>query len=215
MDADDGTLHPSERRISAVRHSAGFARVLREGVQLLERLVYSWNLPLLPAEMGVSHDALLVDDEEPGPLAERYHRALDVVLAEDLAVGVRQAGEWNVVRLEVALGVLEAVRGNSEQLCAALFELAVPVPQLREMLSAERSHEPAQEDEDDRLPAQLGERHLLAVDGGQSEVGRRSADGYRFRIDSHGASDDRWPPRARQFSPYFVPRKFHFALSSS
>jgi hypothetical protein len=64
------------------------------------------------------------------------------------------------------LRVLERVRGDGDDLRAALLELPDPVPQLREVPAAERSHEPAQEDEDNGLPAQVREPHLRAVDGG-------------------------------------------------
>ena len=83
------------------------------------------------------------------------HRALDIVLAEDLAVGVGKAGERDIVGLEVVTRVLERVGRDGKNLGAALLELVVPVSQLREMPAAERSHEAAQKDQDDGLPAQF------------------------------------------------------------
>jgi hypothetical protein len=60
--------------------------------------------------------------------------------------------------------VLQRVGGDGEQLRVPPLELRDPVPQLREVLSAERSHEAAQEDQDHWLPAQGGEAHLLTAD---------------------------------------------------
>jgi hypothetical protein len=82
--------------------------------------------------------------------------ALFVVLAEHLAIRVRQAGERDLVALEVGAGVLQGVRRDRDDPGAAIFELRDPVPQLREMLAAERSAKAAQEDEDDGLSAQAG-----------------------------------------------------------
>ena len=120
---------------------------------MFERLVYGRDLPLLPAEVGVADGAVFVDDEEAGALAERDHGALDIVLAEDFAIGIGETGEGDVVVLVVAVSVFEDVGGDGEDLGASFLELGEPIPQLREMLAAERSHEAAQEDEDDGLPA--------------------------------------------------------------
>ena len=45
-------------------------RRLGEGVELFERFVDAGDLPLLPAEMSLADDAVFVDDEEAGTLAE-------------------------------------------------------------------------------------------------------------------------------------------------
>ena len=128
---------------------------LLKRVELGQRLVDGRNLPLLPAEVGVAHNSFLVDDEKTGALSKRDHRALHVVLTEDRPVRVGEAGERNVVRIEEVAGVLKRVRSYRENLNAALLELLVPVPQLREMPAAERSHEAAQKHQHDRLPAQF------------------------------------------------------------
>lgn len=130
---------------------AGGKQALVEGVELAEGLVNSWDLPLLPAEVCVTDDAVPVDDEESGALAERDHRALDVVESEDGAVGVGEAGEGQLVLLEIGAGVLKIVRCDGDDRGAALSEFVDSVPQLREMLAAERSAEAAEEDEDDRV----------------------------------------------------------------
>src|SRR3990172_3273979 len=136
---------------------SGAGACLGERVELRERFVHGRDLPLLPAEVSEADGASLVDDEESRALAEGDHGALDVVHSEDLAVWIGHAGEGNLVRLEVAAGVVESVRRQGDDLSAALRELLVPVPQLREMPAAERSNEAAQEDHDDGLPAQAGE----------------------------------------------------------
>src|SRR5207249_12082497 len=91
-----------------------------------------------------------------------------------------------VVRIEEVAGVLKRVRSYRENLNAALLELLVPVPQLREMPAAERSHEAAQKHQHDRLPAQFRSRYFAAVDGGQCEVGCFGADRDGFRVNGHG-----------------------------
>ena len=70
---------------------------------------------------------------------------------------VEEAEEGDLVRFEVAAGVFGSVGCDGDDLSAALRELLVPVPQLREMPAAERSHEAAQKDQDNGLPAQAGE----------------------------------------------------------
>ncbi len=158
---------------------------------MCQRLIHSWDLPLLPAEVGEADDALLVDDEEARALAEGDHGALNVVQAEDLALRVGEAGEGNVVELEVTAGVFEGVGGDGEELGASILELFVPFSQLREMPAAERSREAAQEDEDDGFSAEGGKGDVLVVDGGEGEVGGFGADGDGVAVDGHGGLDDR------------------------
>ena len=159
-----------------------------EPVQLRQRVLDAGDLPLLEAEVGVTDSALAVDDEEAGPLPERDHRALDVILPEDGPVGIGQARVRKAVLFEEGLCVVEAIRGDRDDLRAALLELRDPVPQLREMLAAERSAEAAQEHQDDGLPSQDGEADLGAVDRGQREVGRGLANGDGLAVYGHDGS---------------------------
>lgn len=163
--------------------------VLGEAVQFGEGVVDGGDFPLLEAEVGEGDDAILIDDEEAGALAQGDEGALDVVLAEDFAVGVREAGEGDVVTLEVVAGVFQGVGGDGHDLGVAALEVRDPVSQLREMPAAEGSLEAAEEDEDDGLAAEGGEGELGAVDGGEGEVRGRGADGDGVALDGHGGSD--------------------------
>lgn len=102
---------------------------------------------MLPSQVGVTHYALGVNDVKSGTLTKGDERAFHVVLAEDSAVGIWKAGERNLVNSEIRPRSLRRVGCDSDDLDAALLEIGVPVPQLREMLAAEWSSEPSEEDQ--------------------------------------------------------------------
>ena len=112
------------------------------------------DFPLLGADIGKLHDALLVDDEQPRSLAEGDELALYIVLAIDLQGVVYQGSERDRVLLEEALGVHHRIGGDHDDLGVPFLEEVVVLAQLLQMPAAEWSEKSPQKDQDHILLTQ-------------------------------------------------------------
>lgn len=78
---------------------------------------------------------------------------------------VHQAGKGQLVTLEIIACIAKRVRGDGQDFCLPLLKLVIVLAQLRQVPTAEGSHEAAQEYQNDMLPApKIGKAHLLTND---------------------------------------------------
>lgn len=154
-------------------------------VHLLQRLIHARNLPLLETQVRIPHNTLTVDYEQPRPLPQRHHRALHVVLTKDLPVRVRQHRKRDLIHLEVPPGVLHAIRRNRNHFSVALLKIPVPVPQLREMLSAERSAKPPQKHKHNGPSPKSRQRNLAPINRRKRKIRRRRPNRNRLAVYRH------------------------------
>jgi hypothetical protein len=118
-----------------------------------QHVVVGRNLPLLCADRVEADDAVSVDDEHGGALAETHKFVEHVVRIEDAVVGVREQRERVVVVAHEAGDAIGVIGGDGHDLCACQVEPVDVCSQLREVPAAERSAEPSEEHQDDRACA--------------------------------------------------------------
>lgn len=147
--------------------TVGFA----DGVQHAQHLGVRGDIPLLGADVGEMDDPIASNHVEPRPLAERPQAALHVVLEEHVAVGVGKDREGELQLLHQRARLRQIVRGHADNLRAAVLELLVLLPQLREMPTAERSTAAPQEHQHHGLSAPVvGQTDLAAGRRREREV---------------------------------------------
>jgi len=117
----------------------GLYRKFFKLIQFCQHLRIVGDFPLLSADIGKLHDALLVDDEQPRALTEGDEFALYIVLAIDLKGVVYQGGERDRVFLEEALGVHHRIGGDHDDLGVSFLEEVIVLAQLLQMPAAEWS----------------------------------------------------------------------------
>ena len=158
---------------------ASSRRLTRHAATDLENICIPRDLPLLPADVGIPHHPLPVDDEEPRPLAQGVNFALHLVAVIDRVRWVNQAGEGDNVLLEVGPRMLSGVFEDGDDLRACTGERLVLLRQLTEVPAAEGSREATQEYQDNAsLPTVMTERDVSCRCGWQREVWRHGADSY-------------------------------------
>lgn len=154
-----------------------------------QRLVDVAHLPLLGAEEGVADDPLAVDGVERRALPQREQARLDLVSAEDLELGVGEAGEGKLAGGCERLRFLDAAGGEGEDLDGAPAKLFVPPAQLRQVPPAERSPISAHEHEQHgRLAPELGEAHRPPAGREKREIRRLGSDADAPRLGRHHSS---------------------------
>ncbi len=104
---------------------------------------------MLGADRVETYDAVTIENEDRRPLSEAQGPARDVVCVEDLVCSVGHDGVGHGMPAHVSLDGSDRLRRDRQNRGACLRELVVVVAQLREMPSAERSSEPAEEHNDD------------------------------------------------------------------
>ena len=155
------------------------------------------DLPLLSADRIEAHDAGPVDDEQCGTLAEAGEPADHVVGVENSVIGVGRRGEGVVAVAYESPDTFGGVRRDGHDGSAELTKPVDVDSQLREVPAAERSTEPAQENDYDRTDLDgLGEVELSTVLVDEGEVGGGPTYRRRSAGDAHRA---RWykPDRRR------------------
>ena len=134
------------------------------------------DLPLLPAYVGKAHEAVAVDDEEAGTLAQGDGLTLHLVKVVDLVGGIHQAGKGYPVPLEIVSRRFLGIVDNGQDLDTGGDELTILLRQPAEMPAAEGSLKAPEEHQDDtRRPAIIPQREQPSgsASGGQGEVGGR------------------------------------------
>lgn len=104
-------------------------------------------LPLLAAQIGIADGALAVQHEEGRALAQGEEGAFDLVPVIDLACGIGQAIEGDVVLLKIVPGRLLRVPDQGNNLSPGFAELFIVCRQPTEVPAAERSHKTTQKDQ--------------------------------------------------------------------
>ena len=165
---------------------ASCRHVTRHAVTDLQDLYIPRDLPLLPADMGVPHHPLPVDDEETRPLTQGVNFALHLVAVKDRVGWVDQAGEGEAVFLEVGPCMLRRVIEDGDDLHTRPGELLVLLRQPAEVPAAKGSLEATQKHQDDAsLLTIVTERDVSSRCGGQREVWCHGADGSSLTGDRH------------------------------
>ena len=129
------------------------------------------NLPLLPADVGIPHYPVPVDDEKAGPLTHGDDPALHLVEVIDPVLGIEQARERDAIPLEVGKRAIGGVTEYRDYLCPRIDELPVLLRQPAKLPAAEGSKEAAQEHQDNAsAPPVVAQGDLSSRDGLKCEV---------------------------------------------
>ena len=117
----------------------GLDRELFKLIQLCQHLRIGGDFPLLSADIGTLHDALLVDDEQSRALAQRDQFALHIVLLVDFKRVIDQGRKRHRVLLKEALGIHHRIRGDDDDLGISFLKKVVVLAQLLQVPAAEGS----------------------------------------------------------------------------
>ncbi len=161
-------------------------RSLSQPVQDVEDLLYTGDVPLLCAHVGVANQPLLVNDEESRPLAQRPNARGDPIPPVNGPSRVHKNRKGPPGQVEVLATQGGHARRDHDHHRIARLNFRVVLAQLRQVCAGKRSTKPAQEDQHHVLVfAKIRETDRLSLQCREHKVRGRRPHVYPLPFPSH------------------------------